>query len=321
MSRLSDLFARRAEVTLAGQIERLARLADRADAVLIGAGAGLSTAAGLTYDGARFDRYFGDFKRAHGIPDMYSGGFFPYDRLEEYWAWWSRHIYVNRYQHAPKPVYDQLLGLMRDRDYFVLTTNVDHQFQLAGFDAQRLFYTQGDYGLVQCSEPCHQATYENEAFVRPMLEAQGFRFDAKGALELPAEAELRREVPQNLVPHCPVCGKPMVPNLRCDDSFVEDKGWHAAAARYQDFVRRHRGARVLYLELGVGGNTPVIIKYPFWKMTLENPHAVYACVNYGEAFAPRELGERALCIDADIAEVLRGLCGDVAERMAMGRPV
>ena len=257
---------------------------------MVGAGAGLSASAGLTYSGERFERYFGDFQARYGIRDMYSGGFYPFESLEEYWAWWSRQILVNRYEKAPKPVYDDLLKLIKDKDYFVLTTNVDHQFRLAGFDKQRLFYTQGDYGLWQCSQPCHQETYDNEETVRRMAAEQ---------------RDMR--VPPELVPRCPRCGRPMTMNLRCDDTFVQDEGWYAAARRYEGFLRRNRGMRVLLLELGVGGNTPGIIKYPFWKMTLENRRATYACINQEESYVPPEIRRRSVCIAADIGHVLEQL--------------
>ena len=268
-------------------IERLREALDTADAVVIGAGAGLSASAGLTYSGERFERYFSDFRDKYGIRDMYSGGFFPFDGPEEHWAWWSRQIMVNRYERAPKAVYDALLNLVKGRDYFVLTTNVDHQFQLAGFDKKRLFYTQGDYGLWQCSGPCHQETYENEETVRRMFAEQ---------------KDMR--VPSALVPYCPRCGRPMTMNLRCDNTFVQDKGWYEAAGRYGDFLRRHTGTRVLLLELGVGGNTPVIIKYPFWKMAMQDKNIPYACIIQEEAYAPRELQKRSVCIAEDIGAVL-----------------
>ena len=271
-------------------LARLRQELDRADAVVIGAGAGLSASAGFTYSGERFEKYFGDFIEKYGFRDMYSGGFYPFETLEEHWAYWSRYIYINRYLDAPKPVYSILLKLVQDRDYFVLTTNVDHCFQKAGFDKHRLFYTQGDYGLWQCSKPCHSKTYDNEAAVRAMLAQQN-------SMKIPGES----------VPHCPVCGAPMSMNLRADGSFVEDSGWHKAARRYEEFLRRHEGMRVLFLELGVGGHTPGIIKYPFWRMTYENPRAVYACVNLGEAWAPKEIAERSVCIDGDIGETLECL--------------
>ena len=284
----SRILTQKSTAVWSDQIERLKLAIEECDAVVIGAGAGRSTSAGLTYSGERFEKNFGDFKEKYGIRDMYSGGFYPFESLEEYWAWWSRHIMVNRYERAPKPVYDNLRKLVEGKDYFVLTTNVDHQFQLAGFDKKRLFYTQGDYGLWQCSEPCHQRTYDNEEIVRRMWAEQR---DMK--------------IPSELAPRCPVCGKPMIMNLRCDDTFVQDDGWYAAAQRYEDFLRRHSGLRVVFLELGVGGNTPVIIKYPFWKYTVENPNALYACVNFQEAFAPKEIAARSVCVESDIGEFLK----------------
>lgn len=272
------------------QIERLSQQLASSDAIVIGAGAGLSTSAGFTYTGERFEHYFPDFIAKYHFPDMYSGGFYPFDTLEEHWAYWSRYIFCNRYLDAPKPVYQELLSLVQDKDYFVLTTNVDHQFQKAGFDKHRLFYTQGDYGLWQCMEPCHQKTYDNEEAVRRMVAEQ---------------RDMR--IPTELVPRCPVCGKPMTMNLRSDNTFVEDEGWHRAAERYDDFLRRHDGLKVLYLELGVGANTPVIIKYPFWKMTYANQNSTFACINFGEAFAPPEIRDRSICINADIGNVLSRL--------------
>lgn len=263
------------------------QLIEKADAVLIGAGAGLSASAGLTYSGERFEQHFSDFQKKYGIRDMYSGGFYPFESLEEYWAWWSRHIMVNRYERAPKPVYDDLLKLVENKDYFVLTTNVDHQFQLAGFDKKRLFYTQGDYGLWQCSKPCHQGTYDNEAVVRQMWTEQ---------------RDMR--VPSELIPRCPQCNRPMTMNLRADDTFVQDKDWYVAAQRYEDFVQHHKDCAVLYLELGVGMNTPGIIKYNFWQQVHRNPKASYVCINQGQTYAPHEIEKRSLCMDTDIGNVL-----------------
>jgi len=271
-------------------IKRLKDEIETADAVVIGAGAGLSTAAGFDYGGARFKKYFSDFESKYGFHDMYSGGFYPYDTLREYWAWWSRHILLNRYDCPVGEVYKDLLSIVQDKDYFVLTTNVDHQFQRAGFDKKRLFYTQGDYGLWQCSASCHNKTYDNEHAVREM-----------------AEKQKDMKIPADLVPKCPVCGKPMTMNLRCDDMFVQDDGWYAAADRYNDFIRRHEGLHVLFLELGVGMNTPAIIKYPFWQMTARNPRAIYACINLGQAICPLEIENKAICIDGDIGKVLTQL--------------
>ena len=270
--------------------DKLSRLKDEiatADAIIIGAGAGLSASAGFDYSGERFEKYFAGFHEKYGITDMYSGGFYPFETPNEYWAWWSRLILVNRYNVPVGKPYTNLLKSVADKDYFVLTTNVDHQFQLAGFDKKRLFYTQGDYGLWQCSEPCCNETFDNESAVRAMVKQQQ-----------------NMKIPDCLIPKCPHCGKPMAMNLRCDDRFVQDEGWYAAAERYEEFIRRHKNLHILFLELGVGFNTPGIIKYPFMQMTVRNPKAVYACVNMNEAYAPREIGDRAVCIDGDIGDVI-----------------
>lgn len=272
------------------KINHLREEIERADAILIGAGAGLSTAAGLSHAGKRFDRYFSDFKEKYGIRDMYSGGFYPFNSLEEYWAWWSRHIWWNRYETETNNTYPKLLSLVQDKDYFVITTNVDHQFQRNGFDKKRLFYTQGDYGLFQCTKPCCQKTYDNREIVEKMIRQQ------KGMA-----------VPTELIPYCPVCGEPMTINMRCDDTFVQDEGWYEAKQRYDDFIRRHKDLHILYLELGVGGNTPVWIKYPFWRFTAENPKAVYGCINVLEAVAPREIEKQSICIDSDIGSIIEKL--------------
>jgi len=292
--------------TRAEQLSRLKNEIDDADAIVIGAGAGLSTSAGLTYNGERFNRYFYDFAKAYGIRDMYAGGFYPFPDEETRWAWWARHIYYNRYIDAPKPVYPELLSLVKDKDYFVVTTNVDHQFQRAGFDKKRLFYTQGDYGLFQSVNFENQHTYDNEAWVTKAMMAQGFEKDANGIFQVP-ESGIAMRIPTELIPKCPADGSDVVMNLRVDESFVEDAGWHRASAAYADFLRQHESLHVLFLELGVGANTPVIVKYPFWQMTMTNDKAVYACVNYGEAFCPKEIEGRSICLDGDIGEVLTEL--------------
>ena len=272
------------------KIQKLGKALEEAEAVIIGAGAGLSTSAGFVYTGERFQAYFSDFEEKYGFHDMYSGGFYPYKTLEEYWAYWSRYIYLNRYMDPPRPVYEDLLELIKDKDYFILTTNVDHCFQKAGFEKERLFYTQGDYGLFQCSEPCCQETWDNEEIIKQMIRLQD-----------------HMKIPSDLVPFCPHCGKPLTMNLRADDTFVQDKGWYQASQRYSRFLTEHQDEKILFLELGVGYNTPVIIKYPFWQMTAENPKAVYACVNLGEASAPREIRNRSICIDGDIGNILKKL--------------
>lgn len=277
-------------------LERLKAALRDCDAVVIGVGSGLSTAAGFTYNGERFEKYFSDFAAKYGIKDMYSGGFYPFATPEEHWAYWSRYIYINRYMDAPKPVYNDLLKLVQDKDYFVITTNVDHCVQKAGFDKKRLFYTQGDYGLFQCSEPCCQETFDNEEVIREMVKRQE---DMK--------------IPTELLPTCPHCGKPLTMNLRSDDTFVEDKGWHRAAERYENFFRTRAGQKILFLELGVGYNTPVIIKYPFWQMTAKNPNATYICINQRQAVCPQEIERQSVCINADIGQVLQSLSDAAVE--------
>ena len=271
------------------EVERLKNEIQTADAIVIGAGAGLSTAAGFTYSGERFYKFFSDFADKFGITDMYSGGFYPFPDDETFWAWWSRHIYCNRYMDADNGTYKALFELVKDRNYFVITTNVDHQFQKAGFDKERLFYTQGDYGLFQCSIPCHNKTYDNKELVLDMIE---FQNDMK--------------IPTGLIPKCPVCGEPMTMNLRSDDTFVEDEGWHEAAARYENFLRTRKG-KVLFLELGVGYNTPVIIKYPFWSMTAKNANAAYVCMSRSHADCPDELRGRSICLNGDTTQFVEAL--------------
>lgn len=268
-------------------IQKLHQAILSSDAIVVGAGAGLSTSAGFTYSGERFQQHFADFIGKYGFTDMYSAGFYPFPTEEEHWAYWSRHIYYNRYVPAPKPVYDNLLKLLQEKDYFVITTNVDHQFQKAGFDKQRLFYTQGDYGLFQCAKPCHQKTYDNEEMVKRMIAEQ-----------------MDMRIPTELIPRCPVCGGPMKVNLRADETFVEDEGWHEASERYTEFIRWHKDGKVLLLDLGSGGNTPVIFKIPFIRWTMQNPNAIYATVNLGEAFTVDQIADRSIVIDADINDVL-----------------
>lgn len=289
------------------QIEKLKSELIAADAVVIGAGSGLSTSAGFTYSGERFEKYFFDFAKKFGIQDMYSGGFYPFPDRETFWAWWSRHIWVNRYMDVPKPVYDELFRLVRDKDYFVITTNVDHCFQKAGFERRRMFYTQGDYGLFQCSVPCHQSTYDNEETVRKMVEAQGYVIDENNDLTVPDGVTLKMSVEADLIPHCPVCGKPMTMNLRSDNTFVEDEGWHIHAEYYSKFLQKHQSLKTVFLEVGIGGNTPAIIKYVFQNLTAENPLATYACVNYGEAYAPKEIEDRSIVINGDAGEIISNL--------------
>ncbi len=269
-------------------IAEIKRRIEIAEAIVIGAGAGLSSAAGLEYSGKRFQKYFYDFIEKYGFTDMYSGGFYTFESPEEYWAYWSRYIFVNRFECTENGVYKRLLKLVENKEYFVLTTNVDHLFKKSGFNKNRLFYTQGDYGLFQCSEPCHTATYDNEKIIRQMVAVQK-----------------NMHIQSERIPVRPECGKPMTMNLRTDDRFVQDEGWHSASKQYGNFIEKHRSENILFLELGVGYNTPGIIKFPFWKITAKNPEAFYICVNFGEVYVPDEIKKRAICVNSDINEFLK----------------
>lgn len=268
-------------------IGAIIKLIEEADAIVIGAGAGLSTAAGLTYSGRRFEENFEEFINRYGMTDMYSAGFYPFETQEEKWAYWSRHIYYNRYAVSAAGVYQDLYSLMKEKNYFVITTNVDHQFWKAGFPNERIFATQGDYGLLQCKKGCHKKLYDNESEVMAMLEQQK-----------------NCRIPRFLVPKCPVCGGNMEVHLRCDGAFVEDEDWHRAAERYGRFLEENRHKRILFFELGVGMNTPGIIKYPFWQLTAQWKQAHYICVNMEAAWVPADISQQAVCVDVDIAEVL-----------------
>ena len=305
-----DLQLSRGLGTADEQTRRLRTEIDTADAIVIGAGAGLSTSAGFVYSGERFELWFHDFARKYGFGDMYGGGFADFGSDEVFWAYWARYIYINRYMDAPKPVYNDLLNLVKDKDFFVITTNVDHQFQRAGFDKSRLFYTQGDFGLFQSTNPSVRETFDNESWVMKAMEAQGYVRDDSGIFREPENGEISMSIPSDLVPTCPADGSKVVMNLRSDESFVENEGWRRASEAYSDYLYEHRNLHVLYLELGVGSNTPVIIKYPFWQMTASNPKAVYACINYGEAYSIRQIEKQSICIDGDIGIVLKKMRGE-----------
>ena len=270
------------------EIQKLKDAIQNSETILIGAGAGLSTAAGYTYSGERFRSIFSDFEEKYGFHDMYSGGFYPFPTREEFWAYWSRSIFCNRYDQPASEVHRNLFELVKSKNYFVITTNVDHLFQSNGFDKSRLFYTQGDYGLFQCSTPCHQKTYDNEDQIRHMVSEQR---DMK--------------IPTELIPKCPRCGEEMTLNLRSDDLFVEDDGWHEAAEKYREFLQRNLGKSMLLLELGVGSNTPGIIKYPFWEFTREFDETTLATINFGEAFVPKDIRKKSIVIDGNITDVLK----------------
>jgi len=270
--------------------QRIAKIINSADAIIIGAGAGLSTSAGYTYAGKRFLKNFKYMHDKYGYNDMFSAGFHNFSTLEEYWGYWSKFIYLNRYSDDGLPLYKDLYQLLKDKNYFVLTTNVDHQFQKVGFSKDRLFYSQGDYGLFQCSLPCHNKTYDNEKEIKEMVNNQ-----------------IDHQISSSLIPICPYCGKPMTMNLRSDNTFVEDESWYKAKDNYIRFIRENQDKKIAYLELGVGFNTPVIIKYPFWELTNKNSKATYISINLNENYAPKEIEKQSILINEDIKEVITNL--------------
>ena len=282
------------------QVSHAAELIEHAEIVLIGAGAGLSAAAGLTYSGPRFTNNFHEFIEKYGtmyMSDMYAAGFYPFPSQEAKWGYWSKHSMINRFLPPALPLYTQLYELVKNKDYFVLTTNVDHQFQKAGFDQTRIFATQGDYGNIQCEKGCHQKIYNAEELFRQMDEAR------KDCL-----------IPSDMVPKCPVCGGNMTMHLRCDQYFVEDENWHEAAARYGAFLEKIRGKKGVLLELGVGFNTPTIIRFPFEKMVRENRNLSLIRLNLKEAVVPESLGSRAVGMNADMANVISDICREVEKK-------
>ncbi len=269
------------------KIDKMKACINDADAVVIGAGAGLSTSAGLSYSGKRFEALFPEYIEKYNLPDMYSAAFYPHKTEEELWGYWCKHIYHNRYAAEVNDTYKNLMKLVCDKNYFVITTNCDHLFRLHDFPKEKLFYTQGNYGLFQCSKACHNKTYDNKETVMKMIKQLD---DLK--------------IPSELVPRCPRCGEPMTMNLRKDGYFVEDDGWHAAMKRYSDFIQANKNEKIVYLELGVGFNTPSIIKYPFWQMTYNNKNATFISINIDEAICAKEIIDQSICVTDDIGEAI-----------------
>ena len=272
------------------QITQASAYLKEADHVLIGAGAGLSAAAGLTYSGKRFQENFSDFIKKYGLQDMYSAGFYPFQTEEERWGYWCRHSYVNRIKPPALPLYQQLFDLVKEKDYFVLTTNVDYQFQKAGFSEERIFATQGDYGRIQCMKGCHPRTYDAVSMFAQMVQAEK---DCK--------------IPSYMVPKCPVCGGPMAMNLRCDQYFVEDEQWNEAAENYGKYLKQLKKGKAVLLELGVGFNTPSIIRFPFEKMVREHKNTELIRLNRDEAVIPESFGDRGIGINRDLCDSLRDI--------------
>ena len=271
-------------------IQKLKEEIENSEYILIGAGAGLSTSAGFLYDGKRFEDNFKDYIKKYGFTDMYSAGFYNFPTLEEYWAYFSLYVYINRYDIEENETYLNLYNIVKNKNYFVITTNVDGRFADSKFDKDKIFAVQGDFSLFQCSKPCRQETFYNEKYIREMI-----------------KYKKEMKIPTELIPKCPYCGRNMSMNLRVDSTFVQDKNWDKQKSKYENFLKNSNNSKILFLELGVGFNTPSIIKYNFWRMTLNNKKSVYASINLGECYSASDIEERSICIDADISEVLKKL--------------
>lgn len=279
------------------QVGAAAAALEGAEYVLIGAGAGLSAAAGLTYSGKRFEDRFLEFIEKYGMTDMYSAGFYPFVDEEARWGYWSKHVCVNRIEPEALPLYNTLYELVKDKNYFVLTTNADHQFYKAGFGEDKIFATQGDYGLIQCKRGCHPKTYDDREMMIQMDQA---RKDCR--------------VPSYMVPKCPVCGGPMTMNLRCDQYFVEDEAWYEAEERFGRFLNVCRKKKTALLELGIGFNTPTIVRFPFEKLARENRNMTLIRLNLNEAIVPESLGARGIGINSDMEKSITDILSACAGR-------
>lgn len=281
--------------SLTDRVTAIRAVLEKADAVIIGAGAGLSDAAGIRYSGSRFTENFKEFIDRYGMTDMYTAGFYPFRTEEEKWAYWSRHIRMNRFDAPAGEVYKQLLELVSDKPYFVITTNVDAQFHKAGFDPKRIWAVQGDYGKLQCAFGCHDKLYDAQELITDMTERQS---DCR--------------IPSELVPRCPVCGGRMEINIRKDMYFVQDQNWYDERIRYEDFLNTVKGSNIVFLELGVGYNTPTIIRWPFEKMALKLPNATLIRINRRRADIPKQLAERGISLCEDIQTALNAIITEAA---------
>ena len=261
---------------------------NNADAIIIGAGAGLSDAAGIHYIGDKFEHDFKDFIKKYGIKDLYTSSFYPFETEEERWAYWAKHIYFSYYERRHTKLYSELFSLVKDKNYFVITTNTDGQFINNGFDKEKVFEVQGSYSKLQCIKPCHNKLYDNEDIVNKMVKS--------------IDKDLK--IPSSLVPKCPVCNRNMSVNLRCDDTFVEDDNWYKMQNKYDEFVLENNDKNVLLLEFGIGFNTPGIIRFPFEKMTFMHDNFKLIRFNDKYAMVPNEIKERSISVTDDIGKII-----------------
>lgn len=278
------------------QIMQAADMIQKADYVLMGAGAGLSTAAGAVYGGTWFEKNFKEFKEKYGngpyMQDMYSAGFHPYPDEESFWGYWSKQAILGGIDLDVTPLYKDILKLLKDKRIFCLSTNADGQFQKAGYKEEQIFCTQGDYFHIQCQKACHQRTYNAVKLFKQM-----------------DQARKNCQIPTYMVPKCPICGGPMTMNLRCDQYFIQDEAWYQAEKRFGDFLNEALKSQknLLLLELGVGFNTPTIIRFPFEKLVKENKQVNLIRLNLNEAVIPESIEQQAVGINKDIKQTIKDL--------------
>ena len=272
------------------RISEVKNLINEADYILIGAGSGLSTAAGLEYFGESFEKNFKEFIEKYNFPDLYSASFYDFNTQEEKWAFFAKMISLNRFNKEPLKLYQELYSLIKVKDYFVITTNVDGQFEKAGFEKERVFETQGDYAYLQCENACHNKLYYNYDLVNEWLKNTK---DCK--------------IPNNLVPKCPVCGGNMEMNLRKDANFVQDENWYKQDKRYGEFLDKSQDKNLLLLEIGVGFNTPGIIRFPFEQMVYNNINTNLVRINKDYAFTNKEIKNKTILFDEDVNTIIEDL--------------
>lgn len=272
------------------RLEQAKRALEGAEYVLLGGGAGLSAAAGITYSGKRFTEHFEPFINKYGFTDLYTSSFYPFRTEEENWAYWAKHISINRFEIGATRLYEDLFQLVKEKEYFVISTNVESQFVKAGFPEDKVFEIQGDYSYLQCEKGCHDTLYYNEAVVKEMIEQTR---DCR--------------IPTDLVPKCPVCGGRMDVNLRKNGYFVQDEKWYESERRYKEFLSSTTEERIVYAELGVGFNTPGIIRYPFERMTYNNVNATLIRFNLEHPEGAPENKFRTIAFTEDMQKIVRDL--------------
>lgn len=262
----------------------------QADYIIIGAGSGLSTAAGLLYSGEKFEKDFREFIEKYHFDNLYSASFYEFKTQEEKWAFFAKMIKLNRYNEKPLKLYQELYEIVKNKEYFVLSTNVDGQFYNSGFDKDKIFEVQGDYSYLQCENACHNKLYNNKELVEKWLR------NTKNC-----------KIPSDLVMKCPVCGGNMDMNLRKDANFVQDENWYRQSEKYEDFLSRSKGKNVVLLEIGVGFNTPGIIRFPFERMTAISEKTTLIRINKDYPNPMLEIKNKTNSFDEDTNKIIEDL--------------